>query len=355
MTEQQNNEAPESQARPSTGQILKTAREALGIELTDLADQIKVSVSVLEAIEVDRIPKNLPETFIRGYIRSYARKVGIDETLVLTEVKTTAAFTVPEMSAQEMQSFSRRTKKQAFERRLKLVSYIILSILIFALVLWWYQDSNNTDIAPLAGGDTATATKVEVQPGSVADEQTSLQSIDVSPQVLAEQSEDLTEAELQSSTQGENEQQNADSNTPESEPEVVTEVNENLTDAQNNELDAVADMATEEGNEPIELTEEQRALLADAGEVDQEGYIKVEMLFEHECWVEVYDVNDERIAVGNKPAGYLMTLNAQGPFNVLLGNPVGVTIWVNGKKFDTESLPRNRVARFELDDADVSS
>ena len=44
-----------------------------------------------------------------------------------------------------------------------------------------------------------------------------------------------------------------------------------------------------------------------------------------------------------------MTLNAEGPFNVLLGNPVGVSIWVNGEEFDTSSLPRNRVARFELD------
>ena len=89
--------------------------------------------------------------------------------------------------------------------------------------------------------------------------------------------------------------------------------------------------------------------MADNGEIDEEGFIKVEMKFENECWVEVHDVSGDRIAIGNKPAGYLMSLNAQGPLNVLLGNPDGVSIWVNGKPFSIADLPKNRVARFEIE------
>jgi hypothetical protein len=44
-----------------------------------------------------------------------------------------------------------------------------------------------------------------------------------------------------------------------------------------------------------------------------------------------------------------MSLNAQGPLNVLLGNPDGVSIWVNGKPFSIADLPKNRVARFEIE------
>lgn len=348
MTEQQNNEPEVSSSPTSAGAILSSAREAQGIALADLAEQIKVPVSVLEAIEKDRIPKNLPETFIRGYIRSYAKKVGVEESQVLSAIKTTAAFSVPQETAHEMQSFSKRTKKQAFERRLKMVSYIILSILIFALVLWWYQDSTNTDIAPLAGGEEGTSPVLNLAEGTA-------QKVDLTPQTAGEE----LAADPNTLSDDLNGEDGEDENTSAVQNENVAAVAQPEQDAiTQDEAATVADESLDNNNEssaPIELTESQMALLADVGEADQEGFMKVEMLFEQECWVEVYDVNEERIAVGNKPAGYTMTLNAQGPFNVLLGNPVGVTIWVDGQKFDTDGFPRNRVARFELEPAGTAT
>lgn len=338
MTEQQTNEPEVPATNHSAGTILSAAREKLGIELADLAEQIRVPISVLEAIEKDRVPKNLPETFIRGYIRSYAKKVGVEESEVLTAIKTTAAFEMPEMSKQEMQSFSKRTKKQAFERRLKLVSWIILSVLVFALILWWYQDSNNTDIAPLAGGNADNPVVGEVVQ--------QVDQVDINTQ-LTEETNNLEQGDSFSTVA---EQTDVGS-------DVIDEVESN--EVNGSEASTLADNeATQTETDaaaPIELTAAQTALMADIGEVDEEGFMKVEMLFENECWVEVYDINEERIAVGNKPAGYRMTLNAQGPFSVLLGNPVGVTIWVDGKKFDTDRYPRNRVARFELDAAELAN
>ena len=89
-TEEQ--QAAEEEVVYSSGSLLKQAREDLGISIEELAEQIRVPLNVLEAIEIDKVPKNLPETFIRGYIRSYARKVNVDEALVLPEVETVAAI-----------------------------------------------------------------------------------------------------------------------------------------------------------------------------------------------------------------------------------------------------------------------
>lgn len=336
MTEQQTNEPEVPATNLSAGTILSAAREKLGIELADLAEQIRVPVNVLEAIEKDRVPKNLPETFIRGYIRSYAKKVGVAESEVLTAIKTTAAFEMPEMSKQEMQSFSKRTKKQAFERRLKLVSWIILSVLVFALILWWYQDSNNTDIAPLAGGNENNTVVVAQEVEQVDN--------------IASSMDESNDADLVNSFNTNAAQTDAIQD-DEIEPAIEATPADDLTTVAANE----SSQENTDAAAPMELTAAQTALLADVGEVDEEGFMKVEMLFENECWVEVYDINEERIAVGNKPAGYRMTLNAQGPFSVLLGNPVGVTIWVDGKKFDTNRYPRNRVARFELDAAELAN
>lgn len=341
MTEIQDKEPEVTASTMSTGTILSQAREAKGITVNDLADQIRVPVSVIEAIEKDRVPKNLPETFVRGYIRSYAKKVGVEESLVLTTVKTTAAFEVPEMSEQEMQSFSKRTKKQAFERRLKLVSWIIVFVLVVALVIWWYQDSNNTDTAPLAGGEESNLTPVATETAS----------------------QPIEPLEPQSAFDADAQDTIADQDTPAQLEETVasaTDEGADLSDtaiATDDAAEQSVPVATDvvDQSAPIELTADQKALLADVGEVDEEGFMNVEMLFDKDCWVEVYDINEERIAVGNKPAGYKMKLNAQGPFSVLLGNPDGVSIWVEGQPFDMTQFPGNRVARFEIDAADLAT
>ncbi|MBU2916644.1 MAG: cytoskeleton protein RodZ [Psychrosphaera sp.] len=301
MTEQTNQEQKEKQ---SPGQILVSARQALNIDLADLADQIKVPLHVLEAIEKDRIPKNLPETFVRGYIRSYAKKVNVAEELVLPQVETIGV--VYDEPDKDMQSFSRRNKRKAVEKRLSLISWVFGVVLIIALIIWWMQDNQYSDFAPVAGSDDHIV-------------------------VAAHEVKTELEATAVVTDQGEDES-NLNQTIPPAELAKVAEQNEQPAIQQ-----------------PVVLTASQKAAVADNGEIDEEGFIKVEMKFENECWVEVHDVSGDRIAIGNKPAGYLMSLNAQGPLNVLLGNPDGVSIWVNGKPFSIADLPKNRVARFEIE------
>lgn len=304
--EEQEQQAAEEQVVYSSGSILKQAREDLGLSIEELAEQIRVPLNVLEAIEIDKVPKNLPETFIRGYIRSYARKVNVDEAIVLPEVETVAAINQT-TSQSNMQSFSRRTRRKTLEKRLWYFTWLVVVAVVIAVVYWWFQDSERSNFAPV----------VETE-----------QSV-TSPAVI-----NATPIEVEQPIAGSDNGQQTDGGSS------VAEVSE--TEAEPTEQELSSD-------QPVELTEEQKALVADNGEPDEAGFLKVEMQFESECWVEVYDVAGERIAVGNKPAGYLMSLNAQGPLNVLLGNPAGVSIWVNGKSYDMSDKPRNRIARFELE------
>lgn len=290
----------------SSGSILKQAREDLGLSIDELAEQIRVPLNVLEAIEIDKVPKNLPETFIRGYIRSYARKVNVDEAIVLPEVETVAAINQT-TSQSNMQSFSRRTRRKTLEKRLWYFTWLVVVAVVIAVVYWWFQDSERSNFAPVVETEQSVASPAVIK----------------ATPIEVEQPIGTSDSDEQTGT-----------------IEAVAEVtNENVEPAEQ-ELSS---------DQPVELTEEQKALVADNGEPDEAGFLKVEMQFENECWVEVYDVAGERIAVGNKPAGYLMSLNAQGPLNVVLGNPVGVSIWVNGKSYDMSDKPSNRIARFELE------
>lgn len=206
-----------------------------------------------------------------------------------------------------MQSFSRRTRRKSLEKRLWYFTWLMVVALIIAVVYWWFQDSERSNFAPVVETEQAVSSPAIINASPIESDQ--------------------AEAAVENSAQIQ------------------------VTDSaiENTDVEAEATEQELSPEQPVELTEEQKALVADNGEPDEAGFLKVEMKFENECWVEVYDVAGERIAIGNKPAGYLMSLNAQGPLNVVLGNPDGVSIWVNGKVFDMSDKPRNRIARFELE------
>ena len=67
---------------PSLGARLSQAREARRIPIEGIAQQIRVSVAVLRAIEEDRL-EGLAPIYVRGYVRAYARIVGLGEDSVL--------------------------------------------------------------------------------------------------------------------------------------------------------------------------------------------------------------------------------------------------------------------------------
>lgn len=356
MTEEIQQELPNDVVSP--GATLAAARKKLGLALPELAKELKVQVNVLEAIEVDKVPKNLPQTFLRGYIRAYAKKVGVDENLVLKTVQTTAAF---EVNQQEMQSFSRRNKRKALERRLTIVSWIIGLVLAIALVIWWVRDGGSSLLSPVSVAPTEQNEEAQVK--AVQTDNTPSEpeksEAEQNPQSVVSAEELAAVAETQEPEVAEK-NDSVESKVAEEQEASLPIVNlpdePEVSDAPLQvEAETVIPTDNESTSDIYELTEEQQALVADNGEVDEEGFIKVEMKFDELCYVEIRDVQGEAIAYGNKPKDYVMTLNAQGPLSVLLGHTQGVSVWVNGQPYDMSHLPSNRVARFELEAPEPTS
>ncbi|HJX52004.1 MAG TPA: helix-turn-helix transcriptional regulator [Polyangia bacterium] len=85
------------------GTVLREARERRQVSLADVARQTKVSVSALQFLEEGKLADLPHETFVRGFIRSYARTVGIShvESLSLFDEAVAArrdAETLPRLS-----------------------------------------------------------------------------------------------------------------------------------------------------------------------------------------------------------------------------------------------------------------
>jgi cytoskeleton protein RodZ len=70
----------------SAGAMLRAAREAAGLTVDALSQQLKLSPRQVKALE-DGDYANLPgRTFVRGFVRNYARAVGIDAEAVLAAI-----------------------------------------------------------------------------------------------------------------------------------------------------------------------------------------------------------------------------------------------------------------------------
>lgn len=108
-------------ARNDLGQTLRHAREARGLSLDTIARRTNIARRVLEAIDRNALHEVPGGLFTRGYLRAYAREVGLDaERLVrehLTEPSTESdAELLDELRARY--SGSRRNRKNVLQAAL---------------------------------------------------------------------------------------------------------------------------------------------------------------------------------------------------------------------------------------------
>jgi cytoskeletal protein RodZ len=67
----------------SVGELLKSAREARNLTLTDVHKETKMSLPVLEALEQDDFGSFESEIYLKGFLKNYARYLGLDADQVI--------------------------------------------------------------------------------------------------------------------------------------------------------------------------------------------------------------------------------------------------------------------------------
>lgn len=68
----------QTEVRPSAGEVLTEARERLGLSVAEVARQLRLAPRQVEALEADD-PASLPgKTFLRGFLRNYAKLLQLD-------------------------------------------------------------------------------------------------------------------------------------------------------------------------------------------------------------------------------------------------------------------------------------
>lgn len=324
MTDHENtNEVPLSIA---AGTLLKNKRESQGMTKQQVADRLRLRVSVIEDIENNRFDSQQVTTFTRGYLRSYAKVVGLDEKVVLAALEQTADIE-PKGEDIEMQSFSRKTKHEKHNSRITLLTWIIAIVITGISAAWWWQNQQENSLSQVV-----TEAHIEA-PRPSAEELVDVDNISTD-ELIASAQDEVTDAV---ETTAVDENQNT-----EPETSVIPEVDDEVTI-----IETVEETTVEEIEEPVAVIEEV-PVAEESAVVLPQGMSLLTMKFKSDCWVQVKDANGKTLVSGTRKPGQDVELTGKAPFNVILGAPEGVTMTFASEPVDLSRYTSGKVARFTL-------
>lgn len=384
MTDEQLNQEAVDVVGP--GVLLQQARSRAGLSVEQIAGKLNLKPQNITDIEAENFDNNISVTFTRGYLKAYAKQVGVNEQQILEAFESLNACT---KEPAKLQSFSRRVANQASDDRLMLVSYAILIVILGLFVVWWWQQDS----------DVGRVTAPELPAVQLSQQQVNTQASDEQNQPVLQIEERTTRDSGSRSESSEVKEPVTIDEASLSEPaiDLVSTSNEVTVGADDLSVTGSDDNTSTAQHQPFTNEQQTAQSLADDGTTKQadslssEGEVAdvpetadvqrsdtdtadsslrsaeiaetavnnqsnlvggepVELVFEFadDCWMQLTDATGEAIAYGVKVQGRVMPVSGIPPFEVILGAPQVVKISYAGQTIDMTQFPKGRTARFNL-------
>lgn len=303
MTTEQPHDFQDDSQAVGPGQLLRNAREQLGWTREQVASRIHLRLTLIAAIEADTYDKHTSHTFIRGYLRAYAKLVGIPEETILAAYEK-LGLTPPDNI--DMQSFSRRSRQQANDSRLKVVTWLVILVLIGLSVAWWWQSTARRS----AGDDALAATEMSATINTP--EANVAPAVEVAEPVLPSASDAVSTQVVVSGATA-------------TLPVVATDASAAVPTDVSGAVSTAESTTTEPAKAP-----------------------QLKMSFTADCWLDVKDANGKTLFSGLKKANDELVLEGPEPLRFIIGAPMAVNLEYQGKSFDMSRYNNGRTARFSL-------
>lgn len=330
------------------GHLLKEVREAKNLSQREVADRLRLRLEVIELLEADEYDSFSTPTFIKGYLRSYAKLLDADDEKIFAAYRQLG---IKEPDTTAMQSFSKRVKHQESDNRLMLITYTVI-VVVIALVIWWWQDSDlsfnqlSDDVQdaveqPQQTQEPQSTTAVE-QPVTEQNSNQQQPEDDVEPLLESE----VDSSDTSTSLSANDPEQQSDQPVTVSDTEQVDTVLESVNEPVAEDREPEQQAAEQEEATTVTNAPETESELAEVNEPVAEPQLVFE--FSEECWVKVDDAMGETQAVGVKAQGYEMPVPGEAPFSVTVCKPEAVSISYQGEVVDLSRFRQARVARFSI-------
>lgn len=294
MTEEQ-----QSADTSDGGLLLKRTRESLGLSVEDIAEELHLSPRHIEALESDDWDQLPGITYARGYLRAYARLIGLDAEQLLAEAITEeieVSPVEPEIEAEEKEHHRESETEQNNEAETPAAVSrprwgIVAGGVIFVVALlavWQYQ-----------GVFWESQTAIESEHQNLELKRAQEDEAEIAAAVDAMDAETLQEAEVGNPNPG--------SQVAEDVPIAVTD-------------------------QPPTPTEPQRIVFQ----------------FDQRSWIDVRDAAGDRLLYRDFQPGRRIEVEGKPPFRIFLGNARGVQVEYLGGIIKPDTTSSRLYARFEL-------
>lgn len=352
------------------GELLRAAREKQGLTQENVAEKLRLRVQIIQDIESDNFETDVAATFSRGYIKLYAKMLGLNDQEILQAYYQT---NTQEIEPVKLQSFSQRVARQASDQRLMLITYLVGVIVIALLVSWWWQQSVSNgeplslqeaaesvaesrpqlntpsnppaDAAVAEGSQTATE-RGEAQVSSAAAAVAEDGAIATGNHGDVSRASTLPPAgqvaTASPAAQLPQRQRQASQSQTQSSLQVGVAAAGDVSGVEQRAVDSDDGNSTTDDTIPALNTanNDQEQILADP--------VALEFTFAEACWIQIVDARGEEIAVGVKAKGRVMPVTGIPPFEVTLGAPQFVAIKYAGEPIPMPPYNRGAIAKFSL-------
>jgi cytoskeleton protein RodZ len=165
------------------GQKLEEARKRKGASLREVSESTKIRGDYLSAIEAGNYEINLPEVYLRGFVRLYSKFLGLDQDAMVTEldtelgkpnsrsVKKSLGSIVNADSPESKDNISAKHSTSSSKHKsfigvskisLPIILCLIAVIMTAAIIALIYAFSSNDDLTPSKNSNLIT--EVDTQP-----------------------------------------------------------------------------------------------------------------------------------------------------------------------------------------------
>lgn len=315
----------------AVSKLLIEAREAKGLSQKEVAEQLYLTVTFIRYIDegaFDKIPK---PAFIKGYLRSYARVVGLDGDAVIEAYNQEQSVVPQAPQIGNLAGESIGTGSITGPVAQTGVVGLIVIVIVVALV-WWLGAGDAPPpvvkqpgivAAPagtIASGATGEDEDHEDQDVHEGDQSPGVDptAIDVTPLPYRDASIVSGEARL----------------TPEAAAISAAPEVESVPSAASEEEQTITEVRLDPGVEIDRVRDGQTQYITVYGGGDGE----MEFVFSNECWVQIKDAGNNIIYRDLNRGGDVMTVYGNAPFEVLLGKASVVQMTYQGNPIELARL-----------------
>ena len=315
----------------SVGETLTEVREQRNLTKQEVANQLRLDIKIIEALEADNFNMLPSPAYTRGYLRNYAKLLSLDADRIIANYNNKAPQP-PEL----IPDVKHPSQVSSSDKPVKAVTYLVTFMLMLLVLAWVQSNFVVRDSTVPLNAKPEVSFPGEPEPSATGKD-------------LYKESEPSQPVETTALPEGTGQEE---SGTPVTAGQSGAELDEEKIPAReemtpNEELAQQAVQTTEQESDSLNLKVDESRAGSSAND-NTTGPDSISMKLTADSWIEIYDAFDNKLLMTLARSGEEISLKGTAPFKVKLGFSQGVTLYYNGEYFDPAPYSHGGVANFTL-------